>query len=413
MKKFKVFAAALAICALSVTAGGCSDNNKVGKWFDQLLCTHEWDDGEVIKEATCASKGEIKYTCESCEKTKTKKTDKLPHTEVEIELEATCAKEGLTDGVKCAVCEEVLQQPKVVAKIPHFEVPNSEAVAATCTTAGLKPGTHCARCDEVITAETVIPALGHTEVPDSETIEATCTTAGLKPGTHCGLCNEVLSTAETIPMLEHEFEYGYCVQCSSIDSSITQNATEVAAQVGEFVAGNWYRLYRGDSYNDMIYFDGTTIAIFATNTDYSDNYVFCAGPLYRLDGMEVIETDEYIDFHFRAGTYMLSPDMGRSLTIDENTVFKNVSDRLYRLTFPEDHKTVIGKSGAIAPTCTDEGVEASTYCMVCNKVLTVGNKINALGHADNNADDICDRCNEYLFPAAEAGELVVGKTYRV
>ena len=163
MKKFKVFAAALAICAVSVTAGGCSDDNKIGKWFDQVLCAHEWDDGEVVKEATCASKGEIMYTCESCEKTKTEKTDKLPHTEVEIELEATCAKEGLTDGVKCAVCEEVLQQPKVVAKIPHFEVPNSEAVAATCTTAGLKPGTHCARCDEVITAETVIPALGHSD----------------------------------------------------------------------------------------------------------------------------------------------------------------------------------------------------------------------------------------------------------
>ena len=217
MKKFKVFAAALAICAVSVTAGGCSDDNKIGKWFDQVLCAHEWDDGEVVKEATCASKGEIMYTCESCEKTKTEKTDKLPHTEVEIELEATCAKEGLTDGVKCAVCEEVLQQPKVVAKIPHFEVPNSEAVAATCTTAGLKPGTHCARCDEVITAETVIPALGHSEVPDSEAVAATCTTAGLKPGTHCARCDEVITAETVIPALGHSDNNsdGLCDVCNN------------------------------------------------------------------------------------------------------------------------------------------------------------------------------------------------------
>lgn len=297
MKKFKVFAAALAICAVSVTAGGCSDNNKVGKWFDQLFCTHEWDDGEVVKEATCASKGEIKYTCESCEKTKTKKTDKLPHTEVEIELEATCTEEGLTDGVKCAVCEEVLQQPKVVAKIPHFEVPNSEAVAATCTTAGLKPGTHCARCDEVISTEMVIPATGHTDEDGNL----------------------------------------FCDECN-IEITETMDMTEVAVEVGEKVVGNWYRLYKTSDWS-QIFFDEVNVGFFANaNEDDTRGYVKDPVnnlPFYNLVGFKIVETDEYIDLYFEEGTYEFIKVDGSetewTFVVDDSLVVSRLNGSVYRL----------------------------------------------------------------------------------
>ena len=330
MKKFKVFAAALAICAVSVTAGGCSDDNKVGKWFDQLLCTHEWDDGEVTKEATCASKGEIKYTCESCEKTKTKKTDKLPHTEVEIELEATCTKEGLTDGVKCAVCEEVLQQPKVVAKIPHFEVPNSEAVAATCTTAGLKPGTHCARCDEVITEETVIPALGHLEVPDTA-VEATCTTSGLTEGKHCKRCNEVLEAQETVPAILHtdENDDGNCDGCGGSMSVVA--VQEVSFTTGK-ITDTWYRVYLYRLCEDVesgkipgivnhtVEFTSTEKIL----TNGTEKFVVCVNPagigLLYCDVPTDAYTDDivvewhgdlgYVDFYIPSGTVLTTPETG-------------------------------------------------------------------------------------------------------
>ena len=366
MKKFKVFAAALAICAVSVTAGGCSDDNKVGKWFDQLLCTHEWDDGEVTKEATCASKGEIKYTCESCEKTKTKKTDKLPHTEVEIELEATCTKEGLTDGVKCAVCEEVLQQPKVVAKIPHFEVPNSEAVAATCTTAGLKPGTHCARCDEVITEETVIPALGHLEVPDTE-VEATCTTSGLTEGKHCKRCNEVLEAQEEIPAAGHTEVTDAAVaatcttsgktagkHCSVCNTVITAQETipatghmdsngdlscdicgikkfnEVTPTRGERVAGKTYRIYPAGNFSELsVYPYQPDLCLVVKLSDGSRKrlYVTVCGENFSLVNQSGFIFEDsfgegYRDVTFKPGTYTASDTEGNefTFTIDETTM---------------------------------------------------------------------------------------------
>lgn len=328
MKKFKVFAAALAICAVSVTAGGCSDNNKVGKWFDQLLCTHEWDDGEVIKEATCASNGEIKYTCESCEKTKTKKTDKLPHTEVEIELEATCTEEGLTDGVKCAVCEEVLQQPKVVAKIPHFEVPNSEAVAATCTTAGLKPGTHCARCDEVITAETVIPATGHTEVTDAA-VAATCTTSGKTAGKHCSVCNTVITAQETIPATGHMDSNGDL----SCDICGIKEFNEVTPTKGECVAGKTYRIYPAGNFSELsVYPYQPDLCLDVKVSDGSRKMLYvtvCGENFSSANQSGFIFEDSfgegYRDVTFKPGTYTASDTEGNefTFTIDETTTIAN------------------------------------------------------------------------------------------
>ena len=34
-------------------------------------CTHSWDEGEIINEATCTETGETLYTCEDCGETKT------------------------------------------------------------------------------------------------------------------------------------------------------------------------------------------------------------------------------------------------------------------------------------------------------------------------------------------------------
>ena len=334
-KKFKILGLTLSACmafGLAALASGCSAKDKTDKWFEQLFCEHKYDEGVETQAPTCTEEGLLTYTCTECGKTKKKDIAMIEHTEVEIpSVSPTCTEVGYTDGVKCAVCEEVLQQPKVVAKIPHFEVQNSEAVAATCTTAGLKPGTHCARCDEVITEETVIPALGHLEVPDTA-VEATCTTSGLTEGKHCKRCNEVLVAQETIAAMGHSDNDSndICDICSA-----AKNIIEDMPEVDEFVVGKTYRIYYMEGYKptggygyqpyfyiDVTTSDGDTVALAVTPG--GESFASTSGTRFVFEDSF---GDNYRDVTIKAGTYTAPDASGNqvSFTIDENTVISNVS----------------------------------------------------------------------------------------
>ena len=92
MKKYSKFIGSiLALLALVLTLISCNNSAKTSTH------THVWDSGVVTKEATCASKGEKKYTC-SCGETKTEEIEinKDNHLwESEIAYESTCSSEGL------------------------------------------------------------------------------------------------------------------------------------------------------------------------------------------------------------------------------------------------------------------------------------------------------------------------------
>lgn len=80
--------------------------------------------------------------------------------------------------------------------------------AATCTEPGLTDGVKCSVCSEVLRAQEEIPANGHTE----ETIPgqaATCIRTGLTDGVMCSACNTTLTEQEEIPALDHDFTGEY------------------------------------------------------------------------------------------------------------------------------------------------------------------------------------------------------------
>ncbi|MBE6816500.1 MAG: hypothetical protein E7520_02210 [Ruminococcaceae bacterium] len=178
-------------------------------------------DGTPVKEneipATCTEDGsfdEVVY-CTVCnaEISRTPHTVKAPgHTEVPISAVApTCTEPGLTAGVKCAVCEEILTAQEPVKALGHdfgAWTETTPAVSPGCTTPGSTAveSRYCSRCDAYETkGGEPIAAPGHTEevIP---AVAPTCTEPGLTAGVKCSVCGEILTAQEPVEALTHDYK---------------------------------------------------------------------------------------------------------------------------------------------------------------------------------------------------------------
>ena len=260
IKNIKRWIAAISICVIGVASSICL----VGcTWLDQQKCSHDWDNGQVTKEATCKASGERTFTCIKCEKTAVEAIAKLPHNEVEVEwVEPKCGVTGLTESIKCSVCDLVLVEPKVLPALEH-EVVVDLAVNATCTKKGYTEGSHCKLCNEVFTAQEEIPATTHDPVllPSSE---ATCISPALGPGQGCSKCGKIYVEQEVIsPALGHKFVGNKCTVCAlELDNDAevvleiygtSNNVVETSMIKGQaYEVGSVIRIYRpqnGPSYD--------------------------------------------------------------------------------------------------------------------------------------------------------------------
>ncbi len=87
------------------------------------------------------------------------------HTEVvDPAEEATCEKEGRTQGSHCSVCNTVIVEQKTIQKKEHTEVVDP-AEEATCEKEGRTQGSHCSVCNKVIQNQEIVPPTGHSYEP--------------------------------------------------------------------------------------------------------------------------------------------------------------------------------------------------------------------------------------------------------
>ena len=114
--------------------------------------------------------------------------------------EPTCTEAGLTEGLRCSVCGEVLVEQAPIPAHGHAEEIDP-GYDATCTEAGLSDGIHCSVCGEVLAAQTPIESPGHVVVI-TPAVPATHVTPGLTEGTHCAGCGEVYTMQEETPIVE-------------------------------------------------------------------------------------------------------------------------------------------------------------------------------------------------------------------
>lgn len=169
------------------------------------LANHKYD--TVITAPTCTEQGFTTYTCICGDSYVGDYVDELGHTEEIIQaVTPTCTETGLTEGVKCSVCGEIITAQQEIPANGHTEeiIP---AVAPTCTETGLTEGTKCSVCCEILTVQQEISATGHSSANAVEEnyVASTCTSNGsVDKVVYCSVCDEELSReTETIQMLGH------------------------------------------------------------------------------------------------------------------------------------------------------------------------------------------------------------------
>ncbi|MBQ7358043.1 MAG: phosphodiester glycosidase family protein [Clostridia bacterium] len=169
---------------------------------------HDWDGGEITKDATCTEQGTKLYTCSLCGETKTEIIEMIDHelgyATSEQQHWKACANCSYTetredhawvDGV-CTTCSyscvhtggnatcEVLAVciycGESYGSLADHTEQTITGMAPSCEGTGLTDGVQCSVCQAWLTEQEEIAALGHnytTYIPNGD---ATCTTDGTK-----------------------------------------------------------------------------------------------------------------------------------------------------------------------------------------------------------------------------------------
>lgn len=151
---------------------------------------HAYGDWVVTEEATCTKDGTETSTCVNCGDVKTNVIEKKGHTEEILPSSAaTCERPGLTEGIRCSVCGEILkEQTETEPATGHAYGDWVVTEEATCVKEGTETST-CANCGDVKTR--TVKKKAHTEEIISEK-KPTCEEPGLTEGIRCSVCGEIL-----------------------------------------------------------------------------------------------------------------------------------------------------------------------------------------------------------------------------
>lgn len=121
---------------------------------------HAYGEWTVVRESTCTQKGQEERVC-GCGAKETRELELAAHTEEILPaVDATCTTTGLTQGVHCTACNELLTAQQIIEALGHSFTNYVSDNNATCTADGTKTA-QCDRCDETDTINDVGSAKGH------------------------------------------------------------------------------------------------------------------------------------------------------------------------------------------------------------------------------------------------------------
>lgn len=225
--KRKIFCSLLVIlcivmCLFIASCDG-SDAGKENAVADsQGPHTHSFGEWVVIVEPSCYEMGVREQSC-YCGETNRDKIPVKHDEEVIYGYAPTCEAPGLTDGKKCRLCNEVIEdQTELPPSHTEEIVPGYDY---TCTKAGLTDGKKCAACGIILLPQESIPASHREE--DVAGKAATCKEDGLTDGKKCTACGVFTVKQTAIPAKGHTYTNGVCSDCGVKEPSYTRNENTV------------------------------------------------------------------------------------------------------------------------------------------------------------------------------------------
>lgn len=295
-------------------------------------------------------------------------------------IEPTCASDG-EETYRCTICGR--EETRVLPMTPDEHQTEEYIVQPTCGTDGERV-IQCVICHKVFLRE-VIPATGehHYEVIDET--ESTCATPGSRIY-QCSVCQNTLTETFPLDPANHE---GPQVLMNQKDATcgtdgytgdLCCEACGYVYETGEVIPATGVHTYD----------DGTFIVICTPDRDGVCRYT-CTGCGIYYDETVVWEN------HTHRG--------GESFATCTSRARCEACGEPYG-DYNNDNHTAMVPVAALAATCETAGHGEGVYCEACRKYVVEPEVIPALGHVDENDDQICDRCG------AEIPEEITKENFR-
>ena len=129
---------------------------------------HNYSDWTVVKAATCTEDGVEERICENCGHKESREIKAHGHKEVTVPGKAaTCTKDGLTAGVVCDTCGEVIVAQEVIPATGHSYGEWTVVKAPEIGVEGIEEHV-CSRCGHK--EQRTIPALTDDNTPDDDIV---------------------------------------------------------------------------------------------------------------------------------------------------------------------------------------------------------------------------------------------------
>ncbi len=292
------------------------------------------------------------------------------HTEKAVDGKApTCTEAGLTDGVYCSRCGEVLVEQTEIPPLGHTEE-TVDGKNATCTESGLTDGVYCSRCDEVLVEQEVIEATGHTkgEAVIENNVSADCENAGSYDEVfYCTVCTvEISRNKVSTPALGHkeatvEGKAATCTESGLTDGVICSVCGEIlVAQQETDALGHTEEILKG--YASTCTENGKTDGKYCTACG---EVTVAQVSLDKLNHAIVITPAVLPTCQSEGATEKRECKNCGLVTLESQVIEKT------------DHTVVIDK--AVEPNCSENGLTEGSHCSVCLAVIVPQTVIPATG----------------------------------
>ncbi len=307
-----------------------NDDNHVSEYecchLNPVFAPHNYKNFTITSEADCENNAfETGYCICGIPVVREIPDSKLGHDKVTVPgYAATCTESGLTDGVVCEVCDEVLVEQTIIPATNHVgTLVQVDEKEATCTDIGWDAYEYCTACD--YTTYNELPATNHegTLVQVDEK-EATCTDIGWDAYEYCTACD--YTTYNEISAKNH---HGSLIQVDEKEAT----CTDIGWDAYEYCTACDYTTY---------------VEIPATNH---------ADTLIQVDAKEATCTD-------------IGWDAYEYCTACDYTTYNEISAK--------NHNGTLVQVGAKEATCTEIGWDAYEYCTACD--YTTYNELPATNH---------------------------------